>query len=171
MWHIREVPEVYWNRRVFDNEVEEEYLRKAEKVVCISKYIYDIYEEPYTPKGDVVKGYAVKGTQLNTKELNTNNKDKLDKPLNSITNELIKRKFIESSDLELFRYDDLFNEILTKCEYRDVIIVVSYIIQKWNENKGLDEDNNKIMDKFNYFKKSLENNLEMITEDIDLGWD
>ena len=135
------------------------------------EYIYDIYEEPYTPKGDVVKGYAVKGTQLNTKELNTNNKDKLDKPLNSITNELIKRKFIESSDLELFRYDDLFNEILTKCEYRDVIIVVSYIIQKWNENKGLDEDNNKIMDKFNYFKKSLENNLEMITEDIDLGWD
>lgn len=135
------------------------------------EYIYDIYEEPYTPKGDVVKGYAVEGTQLNTKELNTNNKDKLDKSLNSITNELIKRKFIESSDLELFRYDDLFNEILTKYEYRDVITVVSYIIQKWNENKGLDEDNNKIMDKFNYFKKSLENNLEMITEDIDLGWD
>ena len=119
----------------------------------------------------MVKGYVVKGTQLNTKELNTNNKDKWDKPLNSITNELIKRKFIESSDLELFRYDDLFNEILTKYEYRDVITVVSYIIQKWNENKGLDEDNNKIMDKFNYFKKSLENNLEMITEDIDLGWD
>lgn len=135
------------------------------------EYIYDIYEEPYTPKGDMVKGYAVKGTQLNTKELNTNNKDKLDKSLNSITNELIKRKFIESSDLELFRYDDLFNEILTKYEYRDVITVVSYIIQKWNENKGLDEDNNKITDKFNYFKKSLENNLEMITEDIDLGWD
>lgn len=43
----------------------------------------------------MVKGYAVKDTQLNTKELNTNNKDKLDKPLNSITSELIKSKFLK----------------------------------------------------------------------------
>ena len=38
----------------------------------------------------MVKGYAVKGTQLNT-----NNKDKLDKPLNFITSELIKSKFLK----------------------------------------------------------------------------
>ncbi len=45
VWHIREVPETYWNRHVFNYELEKKYLKSVDKVICISKYIYDIYSK------------------------------------------------------------------------------------------------------------------------------
>lgn len=45
VWHIREVPETYWNRHVVNYELEKKYLKSVDKVVCISKYIYDIYSK------------------------------------------------------------------------------------------------------------------------------
>ena len=133
-------------------------------------YEYNIYEVPYTQKGMTVEGTTLDGTQINTNIINTNNKDKIDKSLNSITSELIKRKFIDLNDLDLYRYDDLFNELLNKYEYKEIITVVGYVISKWKSNKGIDEDYNKIENKFTYFKTSVINNLIKINNNIDLDW-
>lgn len=134
-------------------------------------YEYNIYETPYTRKGITDKGLTLNGTQINTNIINNNNKDKIDKTFNPITNELIKRNFIEEYDFELYKYDDLFIELLNEYQYKDVIKVCNYIIGKWKDNKGFDEDNNKIDNKFSYFKSAMINNLIKITQEIDFDWE
>lgn len=134
-------------------------------------YEYNIFEIPYTQKGITDKGSTLNGTQINTNIINNNNKDKIDKAFNPITNELIKRNFIEECDLELYKYDDLFIKLLNEYEYKDVIKVCNYIIGKWKDNKGFDEDNNKIDNKFSYFKSAMINNLIKINQEIDFDWE
>lgn len=130
-------------------------------------YEYNIYEIPYTQKGLTDKRCPLNEIQINTNIINTNKKDKIDKTFNPITNELIKRNFIEEYDFELYKYDDLFIELLNEYEYKDVIKVCNYIIGKWKDNKGFDEDNNKIDNKFSYFKSAMINNLIKINQEID----
>lgn len=134
-------------------------------------YEYNIYETPYTQKGITDKGSTLNGTQINTNIINNNNKDKIDKAFNPITNELIKRNFIEEYDFELYKYDYLFIELLNEYEYKDVIKVCNYIIGKWKDNKGFDEDNNKIDNKFSYFKSAMINNLTILNQEIDFDWE
>lgn len=134
-------------------------------------YEYNIFEIPYTQKGLTDKGYTLNGIQINTNIINTNKKDKYDKPFNHLTNELIKRNFIEEYDFELYKYDDLFIELLNEYEYKDVIRVCNYIIGKWKDNKGFDENNNKIDNKFSYFKSAMINNLIKINQEIDFDWE
>ena len=133
-------------------------------------YEYQIYEIPHTQKGDMDLGDTDNGIQQNTNKQNTKNKDKIDKTINSITMELVKRSFIELTDLDLYLYDDLFNNLLDKYEYKEIVVSTNYTIRKWIENKGLDEENNKIVNKYGYFKTSLENNLLKMTTEVDLGW-
>ena len=134
-------------------------------------YDYCIYEEPYTQKGHAVEGYAVDGTQINTNIQNTKDKDKIDKTINLITKELINRNFIEVNDLDLYRYDELFNALLEEYEIKEIIISTKYVIERFRLNNGLDENNNPIKDKFNYFKNSLINNLVKMNTKIDLEWE
>lgn len=155
-------------------ELEENYYLKRERKQENNGrfyYEYNIYETPYTQKGITDKGSTLNGTQINTNIINNNNKDKIDKAFNPITNELIKRNFIEEYDLELYKYDDLFIELLNEYEYKDVIKVCNYIIGKWKDNKGFDEDNNKIDNKFSYFKSAMINNLIKIKQEIDFDWE
>lgn len=155
-------------------ELEENYYLKRERKQENNGrfyYEYNIYETPYTQKGITDKGSTLNGTQINNNIINNNNKDKIDKAFNPITNELIKRNFIEEYDLELYKYDDLFIELLNKYEYKDVIKVCNYIIGKWKDNKGFDEDNNKIDNKFSYFKSAMINNLIKINQEIDFDWE
>ncbi len=155
-------------------ELEENYYLKRERKQENNGrfyYEYNIYETPYTQKGITDKGSTLNGTQINTNIINNNNKDKIDKAFNPITNELIKRNFIEEYDLELYKYDDLFIELLNEYEYKDVIKVCNYIIGKWKYNKGFDEDNNKIDNKFSYFKSAMINNLIKINQEIDFDWE
>ena len=155
-------------------ELEENYYLKRERKQENNGrfyYEYNIYETPYTQKGITDKGSTLNGTQINTNIINNNNKDKIDKAFNPITNELIKRNFIEECDLELYKYDDLFIELLNEYEYKDVIKVCNYIIGKWKDNKGFDEDNNKIDNKFSYFKSAMINNLIKINQEIDFDWE
>lgn len=155
-------------------ELEENYYLKRERKQENNGrfyYEYNIYETPYTQKGITDKGATLNGTQINTNIINNNNKDKIDKAFNPITNELIKRNFIEEYDLELYKYDDLFIELLNEYEYKDVIKVCNYIIGKWKDNKGFDEDNNKIDNKFSYFKSAMINNLIKINQEIDFDWE
>lgn len=155
-------------------ELEENYYLKRERKQENNGrfyYEYNIYETPYTQKGITDKGSTLNGTQINTNIINNNNKDKIDKAFNPITNELIKRNFIEEYDLELYKYDDLFIELLNEYEYKDVIKVCNYIIDKWKDNKGFDEDNNKIDNKFSYFKSAMINNLIKINQEINFDWE
>lgn len=155
-------------------ELEENYYLKRERKQENNGrfyYEYNIYETPYTQKGITDKGSTLNVTQINTNIINNNNKDKIDKAFNLITNELIKRNFIEEYDLELYKYDDLFIKLLNEYEYKDVIKVCNYIIGKWKDNKGFDEDNNKIDNKFSYFKSAMINNLIKINQEIDFDWE
>lgn len=155
-------------------ELEENYYLKRERKQENNGrfyYEYNIYETPYTQKGITDKGTTLNGTQINTNIINNNNKDKIDKAFNPITSELIKRNFIEKYDFELYKYDDLFIELLNEYEYKDVIKVCNYIIGKWKDNKGFDEDNNKIDNKFSYFKSAMINNLIKINQEIDFDWE
>lgn len=140
------------------------------------QYEYTIYEIPYdktpytyNPYTDMP--YSQKDTQINTKIINTNKQDKIDKT-NPIINELIKRNFIEITDLDLYSYDSLIKELLNEYDYKQVIISTKYVLSKWIENKGLDEYGNEIKNKFGYFRKSLENNLIRLTEQLKpLDWE
>ena len=137
---------------------EHKYLLRIKKQSSTGRFIYKyyIYEIPYTKKGCMEEGCTEKEHQINTNIINTN-KDKIDKT--GIINELIKRRFIEESDLELYRYNDLFINLLKKYDYIQVMIATNYIIKKWVQNSGKDENGFTIENKFEYFKIALENNL------------
>jgi len=134
-------------------------------------YEYAIYETPYTQKGHTVNGYTLEDTQINTKEINIKEQDKIDKTINIITKELINRDFIKINDLDLYKYDELFNTLLEEYQYKEIIISSKYVIERFRLNNGLDENNNPIKDKFNYFKNSLINNLIKMNNEIDFEWD
>ena len=61
------------------------------------------------------------------------------------------------------------NELIWRLFYADDDYV--YLIASKIGNNGIDENSNKIEDKFSYFKSSVINNLEKINQDIDLGWE
>lgn len=134
-------------------------------------YDYIIYEEPYTQKGHAENGYAQKDIQINTNKQNTEYKDKIDKQINTLVKELIKKEFIAEEDIDLYRYNDLFNCLLSMYGYEKVIKVTNYTLKRWKQNKGLDENGKDIINKYGYFKVSLENNLMKISTDIDLEWE
>lgn len=96
--------------------------------------------------------------------------DKLDKPLasdifnqenntfekeiHSLTAELIKRDFISDTDLDIYRYNELFNQLLSEYDFTLVCKVVNYVIARMR-------DNTTINDKFSYFKSSVLENLDL----------
>lgn len=132
-------------------------------------YDYIIIENPDTQKGGVDERYVEDGIQINTNILNTNNKDKIDKP-NLLKNELVNKGFINTHDLYIPQYNDLFDTVLNEYSYNDVIKVCDYILAKWKDNNGLDENGNKILSKYAYFKISLLNNLKRINTFIELDY-
>lgn len=103
-------------------------------------------------------------------ELEKENKDKIDKPLasdifnqennifqkeiHSLTAELIKRDFISDTDLDIYKYNDLFNQVLRDYDFTLVCKVVNYVIARMR-------DNTTINDKFSYFKTSVLENLDL----------
>ena len=134
-------------------------------------YEYSIYEIPYNQNGHTEDGYTEKDTQINTNIQNIKYKDKIDKQINTLVKELIKKEFIEEEDFEMYRYNDLFNFLLPIYGYERVIKVTNYTLSKWKQNKGLDENGKIIINKYGYFKTAIHNNLNKISEIIDLGWD
>lgn len=112
------------------------------------------------------------------KELEEEKEDKLDKldkpqrgnediinndyeiPLHSLTAELIKRNFIEKSDLDIYRYNEFFTEVLEDYDYALVCRVINYVIARMTYN-------NSIEDRFSYFKSSVLENLAQQTKTYD----
>lgn len=101
--------------------------------------------------------------------INTNNykinKDKI--KINSLTEYLVKKKFIKYNDVDLFNYNNFTNELLSKYDFKKILIVINYIIKRIQSNNYKDENFNDITNLFYYFKESCLNNIKKLDTDID----
>lgn len=162
------------------------------------KYNYIIYEvpptiekhkiNPDTQKGDADRGNVEKDTQINTNKTNTKEQidktDKIDKTINDsqdsafvydnnysqLTNDLIRRGYIDQNDTEKVYYDNLFNEVLIDNDFKDIVIISHYVISRVIDRKFRDEDNNIIENKFGYYKEALLSNIRKFEND-EIEWD
>lgn len=161
------------------------------------KYEYIIREIPKTEeieevstdakKGNVEVGDSVEDTQISIKELNTKEeivKDvKTNLPfvdldeLSSLTLDLIKNKYIDVDDTQIYYYDNLFEDLLEKgYSYKQLIIMTHYIISRVKSKKFIDEDGNKVENKFGFFKGAIHNCIRRleINEELEIdpetGW-
>ena len=144
------------------------------------EYIYTIYEIPFDidlKNGfypDVrYEGVDSEYLQTDTDIINTNiNKDKEDKPLkeytssffnpsehNRLTLELIDIGYVDKEDLQLYQYDDFFEELLKDNSYRELIRVFNYVTSKVIERDFIDEEGYEIKNKFGYLKSSMISNI------------
>lgn len=144
------------------------------------EYIYTIYEIPFDidlKNGfypDVrYEGVDSEYLQTDTDIINTNiNKDKEDKPLkeytssffnpsehNRLTLELIDIGYVDKEDLQLYQYDDFFEELLKDNSYRELIRVFNYVTSKVIERDFIDEEGYGIKNKFGYLKSSMISNI------------
>ena len=90
---------------------------------------------------------------------------------NPLTYELIRKKYINESDIQIFYYDDLFNKLLENNSYKNLIQIIHYIIPRIISNNFKDENGNIIDNKFEYFKSSILNNLKKIDIKVEKLWD
>lgn len=158
---------------------------------------YFIYEEPYDmelkkdnlpgiPSGNVVEGDILDGNNiLSTKKLSTkkliDKNDKLDKTgqglineeieHNVLTKELINLNYIDCKDeLSSIYFDYLFsNYLLNGKTYKELFSAIHYIAPRVVERKFIDEDGNKIVNRYGYFKNAIESNftkLENLGKDL-----
>ena len=97
--------------------------------------------------------------------------DKTLPPHNFITLELCRRKFLKKeSDLELYLFDDLFENVLKEYDFKTVIVAVSYIVSRVKSHHFLDEDGKEIECLYAYFRTALLWDLKKITGQIRLSW-
>ena len=142
------------------------------------EYSYNIYEEPkiktLSKKQDTENLYLDFQEVENNTQQNTNiQKDKIDKTKNNIfednhnflTLDLIKRKYISKEDTDIYNYDRLFHQLLNNYNKEDIVTILHYIIPRVLERHFLDENGNKIENKFGYLKKSIENNIDRFKSD------
>ena len=141
-------------------------------------YKYIIHEKPKYPypQNPPMDNPLVEKEGL----INTNKEDKIDKELytskidnnslienNILLKYLIKNKFINKDDLELYKYDQLLREVLSEYNYNDIARINAYIVRAYISHKGKDND---IINKFGYYKESLLNNINRLNSIDDIDW-
>lgn len=120
-------------------------------------------------------------TQINTNKINTKKQiDKDDKTKissffieeehNILTLELINDGYIKETDIQIFYYDKLFDELLKENSYKDLIQIVHYIVPRVVKRNFKDEDDNVIENKFGYFKNAINSNIKKLNNEIDDLW-
>jgi hypothetical protein len=144
-------------------------------------YKYIIHEKPKYPypQNPPMDNPLVEKEGL----INTNKEDKIDKGLytskidnnslienNILLKYLIKNKFINKDDLELYKYDQLLREVLSEYNYNDIARINAYIVRAFISHKGKDENDNNIINKFGYYKESLLNNINRLNSIDDIEW-
>lgn len=154
------------------------------------EYNYLIYEQPIeleknkdnpevqNPPVDVPT--VESDTQINTNIQNTKEEiDKADKTKsaffyaddhNPLTIDLVNRGFLEKDDSQIFYYDNLFDELLNKYEYKELVTINHYIIPRVIERDFCDENGEKIENRFGYFKSAVLNNIDKLRGN-ELEWD
>lgn len=157
------------------------------------EYVYNIYEEPHLEpdiqKQDTENQYLDYQSLENDIQLNTNKQsikeqtDKEDKAQNRIfedshnflTIDLIDRKYITKDDTDIYNYDKLFENLLNKYEIKDLLMILHYIIPRVLNRNFVDENGEKIVNKFGYLKTSILNNIDRLKNNEllwneELGW-
>lgn len=166
------------------------------------EYVYNIYEQPVEiiqKKNPEVENPPMDNppvendTQINIKKQRTEEQiDKNDKTIlndfnnlnsefynpkvhNILTNELISRKYISNDDLQIVYYDNLFNDLIKKYDFNDLVAITHYIIPRVISRNFIDENDNPIENKFGYFKSAILNNIDKLINkeiewDDELGW-
>ena len=144
------------------------------------EWIYTLYEEPFDnglenenlPQRVLPAMVEPSMVEPSILQNNINNKDKEDKPLkeytssffnpsehNRLTLELIDIGYVDKEDLQLYQYDDLFEELLKDNSYRELIRVFNYVTSKVMERDFIDEEGYEIKNKFGYLKSSMISNI------------
>ena len=120
------------------------------------------------------EGVDSEGLHTDTDIINTNiNKDKEDKQYtssffnpnehNRLTLELIKKGYIDKDDLQIYYYDDYFEDLIKQGNtYRDLISVFNYVTSRVIDRDFIDEDGYEIKNKFGYLKNSINSNINKI---------
>ena len=159
------------------------------------EYIYNIYEEPHLEpsmqKQDTENQYIDFQSLENDTQINTNKQsikeqaDKIDKTKhkifednhNFLTIDLIDRKYItkDDTDTDIYNYDKLFENLLNEYEAKDLLMILHYIIARVLDRDFVDENGEKIENKFGYLKNSILNNIARLKNnelewDEELGW-
>lgn len=109
----------------------------------------------------------------NDNDIKLNDKIELPKHNYITINLLIKRGFIQDdSDIEVFMYDALFEDLLQRQQYdfKTILVASSYVISSIQKRGFKDQYNRPIQNLYPYFRSSLLWNLKKITGQIDLGW-
>ena len=157
------------------------------------EYVYNIYEEPRLEpsiqKQDTENQYIDFQSLENDTQLNTNKQsmkeqtDKVDKTKNRIfednhnflTIDLIDRKYITNDDTVIYNYDKLFENLLNEYETSEILMILHYIIPRVLDHDFIDENGEKIANKFGYLKNSILNNIVRLKNNEiewneELGW-
>ena len=142
------------------------------------EWIYTLYEEPFD-NGLKNENLPQQGLPVMVEpsmvepvilQKNINNKDKEDKQItssffnpeehNRLTLELIEKGYINQEDLQLYYYDDFFEELINKGNsYRDLITVLNYVVTRVKQRDFIDEEGYEIKNKLGYLKNSMNSNL------------
>lgn len=176
-------------RNILQELEENKYLIRTRMQDNEGKFYYDysIYEipfdiNPYYQKGHTVKGCTEKDIQINTNKQNTKKQiDKDDKTKissffvpeehNILTLELIDKGFIKKEDIQIFYYDNLFEQLIQDGNsYKDLVKIIHYIIPRVIKRNFKDEDGNEIENKFGYFKNAIISNINKLNTDIEDLW-
>lgn len=161
----------------------------------------DVLQEKNNP--DTQKGYTDTGDSEKEQQINTNKQNPKEQivkdvksnfpfvdleELNPLTHRLIKRKYIDIEDTDIYYYDNLFEKLLDNHSYKKVIIMTDYILSRITKRKCVDENDNivdyefmdeqgnKIENKYGFFKGAMDNCItrlkvnEELEIDPETGW-
>ena len=87
---------------------------------------------------------------------------------NILTYELIYKNYISENDCSSFLYDDFFESLLKEgYTYKNLVVMVNYVISRVIERNFIDEEGNEIKNKFGYFKNAINSNINKLNNPID----
>lgn len=117
-------------------------------------------------------------TQINTnKQIEKDDKTKISsffvaEEHNLLTLELIDRGYLTENDMQIFYYDNLFEQLLKEeNSYKDLIQIIHYIVPRVINRNFKDEDGNVIFNKFGYFKNAIIDNINKLNKRNENLWE
>lgn len=117
-------------------------------------------------------------TQINTnKQIEKDDKTKISsffvaEEHNLLTLELIDRGYLTENDMQIFYYDNLFEQLLKgENSYKDLIQIIHYIVPRVINRNFKDEDGNVIVNKFGYFKNAIIDNINKLSKRNESLWE
>ncbi len=117
-------------------------------------------------------------TQINTnKQIEKDDKTKISsffvaEEHNLLTLELIDRGYLTENDMQIFYYDNLFEQLLKgENSYKDLIQIIHYIVPRVINRNFKDEDGNVIVNKFGYFKNAIIDNINKLNKRNESLWE